>query len=134
MYITYDINTKRLVRIDTERMIFDEEYLETVERDISLDDDICLNMSTYKINDDGQFYVDEELVKEQRINVLRMKREPLLKAFDIYKSNLIVGAISLSDDEKQQVIDWYNLILNLDEEAINNPPTAISRYITKDFV
>jgi hypothetical protein len=129
MYITYDINTKRLVRIDTEKIILDKDSLAMIEKDITLDDDVCLNMSTYKINDDGQFYVDEELVEEQKLNELRAKREPLLKAFDIYKSNLIVGAISLPEEQKQEVITWYNEVLDLSEDAINNPPTVISKYL-----
>jgi hypothetical protein len=129
MYITYDINTKKIVRIDTEKMVLDDDNLETIERDILLDDDICLNISIYKVDNDGQFYVDAELVKERNVNELRIKREPLLKAFDIYKSNLIVGAISLSDEAKQQVINWYNLILDLNEGAINNPPDVISKYL-----
>ena len=129
MFITYDINTKRVVRIDTEKMIFNEDNLETIEKDITLDDDICLNMPTYKVDEENQLYVDEELVEEQKINILRAKREPLLKAFDIYKSNLIVGVISLPEEEKKVVIDWYNLILDLEEEAINNPPSIIQKYL-----
>lgn len=129
MYITYDVITRKLVRIDTERMVLDDDNLKTIERDISLDDDICLNMSTYKVDDDEQFYVDAELVEEQRINALRVKREPLLKAFDIYKSNLLVGALTLPEEEKKAVIDWYNLILDLNEDAINNPPSIIQRYL-----
>lgn len=129
MYITYNIVTRRLERIDDNLIDLGEENLKVIERDITFDDDICLNLSTYKVDDDEQFYVDTELVVEQQINALREKREPLLKAFDIYKSNLIVGAISLPEEEKKAVITWYNLILDLNEDAINNPPTVISKYL-----
>lgn len=129
MYITYNTITRKILRIDDNLIDLGEENLKIIERDITFDDDICLNMPTYKVDKDEQFYVDEELVVEQQINTLRVKREPLLKAFDIYKSNLIVGAIVLSDEEQQEIIDWYNLILDLDEDAINNPPQAISRYL-----
>lgn len=129
LYVTYNKDTRRLERVDDMEMIFTEDNLVTIEKDITFEDDICLNLSVYKVDDEENFYVDEELVKERQLDILRMKREPLLKAFDIYKSNLIVGAISLSDEEKQQVIDWYHLILDLDEEAINNPPDVILKYL-----
>lgn len=133
MYITYDINTRKIVRIDTEKMIFNEDNLKTLERDITLDDELCINMNTYKVDENEEFYIDEELVRERDLNTLRQKREPLLKAFDIYKSNLIVGAISLPEEEKKAVITWYNLILDLDEESINNPPNVISKYIVESL-
>lgn len=129
MYVTYDINTRKLIRIDDNLIVLDGENFKIVERDITFDDDICLNADVYKVDENEEFYIDEELVKERDLSTLRQKRESLLKAFDIYKSNLIVGAISLSDAEKQQVIDWYNFILDLDEEAINNPPDVISKYL-----
>lgn len=133
MYITYDINTRKIVRIDTEKMIFNEDNLKTLGRDITLDDELCINMNTYKVDENEEFYIDEELVRERDLNTLRQKREPLLKAFDIYKSNLIVGAISLPEEEKKAVITWYNLILDLDEESINNPPNVISKYIVESL-
>lgn len=129
LYITYNKSTRVVERIDDYEMLFDDDNLVTIEKDITFDDDICLNLSVYKVDDEENFYVDEELVKERQLNILRIKREPLLKAFDIYKSNLIVGAISLSENEKQEVITWYNSILDLDADAINNPPEIISKYI-----
>ena len=128
MYIIYNNDTRRIERIDTNAIIPDEGYT-MIEKDITLEDDICMKMDVYKVNENEECYVDEELVKEHNLNILRDKREPLLKAFDIYKSNLIVGAITLHEDEKQKVITWYNLILDLDEDAINNPPQVILRYL-----
>lgn len=128
LYVTYNKDTRRVERVDDTEMLFDDNLV-TIEKDITFDDDIILNLSVYKVDDDGNFYIDEELVKERDLNILRAKREPLLKAFDIYKSNLLVGAISLPEDEKQEVITWYNLILDLDADAISNPPEIISKYI-----
>lgn len=129
MYITYDINTRKLVRIDDVRIDLGEDNYKIIERNIKLEDDICKNMSLYKVDENEGFYVDDELVAEHELNKLRVKRESLLKAFDIYKSNLIVGAISLPEEEKKAVIAWYNLILGLDEESINNPPSIIQKYL-----
>lgn len=129
LYVTYNKDTRRVERIDDMEMIFNEDNLVTIEKDITFDDDICLNLGVYKVDTDNNFYIDEELVKDKELNTLRTKREPLLRAFDIYKSNLIVGVLILSEDEKQEVITWYNSILDLDADAINNPPEIISKYI-----
>lgn len=129
MYVTYDANTRRLERIDDNLIELENENLKIIECDITFDDDICINMDIYKVNDNNEFCIDDELVEEHKLNTLRAKREPLLKAFDIYKTNLIVGAISLPEEQKQEVIIWYNLILDLDEDAINNPPETILKYI-----
>lgn len=129
LYVTYNKDTRRLERVDDTEMVFDEDNLVTIEKDITFDDDIVLNLGVYKVDTDNNFILDKELVKERDLNVLRAKREPLLKAFDIYKSNLLVGAISLPENEKQEVITWYNSILDLDADAINNPPEIISKYI-----
>lgn len=129
MYITYDINTRKLVRIDDNLIDLGEENLKVIEKNITFEDDISRNMDIYKVDDNEELYIDDELVAERELNNLRAKREPLLKAFDIYKTNLIVGAISLAEDEKQEVIIWYNKVLDLDVDAINNPPKSISRYL-----
>jgi hypothetical protein len=129
MYITYNINTRKLIRIDDNLIDLGEENLKVIEKDITFEDDISRNMDIYKVNDNEEFYIDDELVAERELNNLRAKREPLLKAFDIYKTNLIVGAISLPENEKQEVITWYDKVLDLDVDAINNPPKSISRYL-----
>ena len=129
LYVTYNKTTREVERIDDMEMVFNDDNLVTIEKDITFDDDIVLNLGVYKVDTDNNFILDEELVKERDLNVLRAKREPLLRAFDIYKSNLLVGAISLPEDEKQEVITWYNLILDLDADAISNPPEVISKYI-----
>lgn len=127
-YITYDINTRTIVRADSNEILVQDENLKTLKVEDATDD-FLNKLSAYKVDDNGKFYVDEDLVKEYNLNILRDKREPLLKAFDIYKSNLIIGAISLPEEQKQEVITWYNLILDLDADAINNPPEVLSKYI-----
>lgn len=129
MYVTYDIYTRQIVRIDTELIDLGEENLKMVEMDITLDDDICTNMTTYKMDDEEQPYIDAELVEEVRKNKLREDREPLLQAFDTFKLNLVIEAISIPKDNKKDVIDWYNAILDLDEDAIKNPPKEVSKYL-----
>ena len=67
----------------------------------------------------------EEYEKEK----LRGKRYPLLHAWDILLNNVNFGAETLSEQERQELITWKQQILDLNEEAINNPPAKILRYL-----
>lgn len=127
-YVTYNTETRHIERIDNQLMVIEESNLKTFEIE-NIDKEVMANIYVYKVDDNEQFYLDEKSVNEYELDRLREKREPLLKAFDIYKSNLLIGAITLHEDEKQKVITWYNLILDLDADAINNPPEIISKYI-----
>lgn len=129
-YVTYNIDTRKIERIDNQDMYIDGSNLKTIMvEDENIDDDVFERLYIYKVDDNEQFYIDDTLIEEYELNILRGKRAPLLKAFDIYKSNLLVGALVISEEEQQEVITWYNLILDLDEEAINNPPEIILRYV-----
>lgn len=127
-YITYDIKTGIIIRADSNDILVQDKNLKTLEVD-DVNDDFLNELFTYKVDKNEKFYVDKDLVQNYHLNKLRTKREPLLKAFDIYKSNFIVGVLVISDEQSQEVNTWYNLILELDESAINNPPDVISRYI-----
>lgn len=71
-------------------------------------------------------YTEEELLENKKTE-FRLKREPLLVAFDIYKSNVSYGIEE--DINRESILKWYKAILDLDEEAINNPPSEIRRYM-----
>lgn len=75
----------------------------------------------------------EDIAKEkakaekQALSQKRAKRTPLLKAFDIYKSNVAYGLIV--DVEHNDIVAWYNDLLELEDRAFDNVPTAITRYL-----
>lgn len=64
-----------------------------------------------------------------KAKVLRVKREKLLEAFDIYKSNVNYGAITETEQEHEAIISWYHRILDLDEDAIDNVPEKVAQYL-----
>lgn len=64
---------------------------------------------------------------EEREARLRAMREPLLKAFDIYKSNVAYGIEN--DTNRDDILDWYSKALALDENALTNPPRQIKYYL-----
>lgn len=76
---------------------------------------------------DGNLIYDAEGAESKRLEKLRAKRKDLLVAFDKYKTNVLLGleeATALSDD----ISAWYRSILDLNEDAINNPPERIIYY------
>lgn len=84
---------------------------------------------------------DKEFVKnslssmseEDRLNTLRKEREKLFVGFNIYctmhNSNCIPQTYSTSDNEHSMIIEWYTKILDLDEEAIFNPPKQVKYFL-----
>jgi hypothetical protein len=128
LYISVDKETGYVTRIDSVRMTDSKVDVIEQDGDIQSGDVMDLMLCRYV---DGKFVKDENLEAEQNKNNLRTKRAPLLTAFDIYKSNLIVGAIEATEEEKAAVISWYKKILDLDEEAIENPPDLVKQYINE---
>ena len=62
-------------------------------------------------------------------NGIRQLRTPLLEAFDIYKSNVSYGVETETEEERVEIITWYQQLLNLDIEAIKNVPAKVQHYI-----
>ena len=61
--------------------------------------------------------------------VLRKERTRLFKAFDIYKSNVEYGVVPETQETHDLITNWYLACLELDYQAINNPPSEIIRYL-----
>lgn len=75
-------------------------------------------MTTLKLN--------KKALKEKE---LRAKRLPLLQAFDILKSNIYFGIDVITEEERHVLTEWYMAVLDLSEEAINNPPAKVAKYV-----
>lgn len=126
--IKYIESTGIIMRIESiDSGVMEESWsiVEVSKEDI---DKIIDEFWAYKFVD-GKFVKDGNLIKEHGLNLLRDKRTTLLSAFDIYKSNLIVGILNPTEEEKEEILNWYNRILDLDEDAINNVPSLISKYL-----
>ena len=61
--------------------------------------------------------------------ILRMERERLFRAFDIYKANVRYGVIGESDEEHTLITEWYRKALDLDTNAIRDYPIVLNRYL-----
>ena len=62
-------------------------------------------------------------------NELRSMRTPLLKAFDVYKSNVAYGVEFENEEQREEIINWYNSLLQLDESAFENVPERVRYYL-----
>ena len=78
-------------------------------------------------------YENEELIfddlksKDYDLNDLRAIRAPILQAFDIYKTNVIYGIEE--ETNKEEILLWYEDILDLKPEALENIPEQVKKYM-----
>ena len=63
------------------------------------------------------------------LTALRQLREPVLKAFDIYKSNVYYGVIGETAEEHDEIMAWYKDLCDLQPNAIKNVPEKIKKYM-----
>ena len=82
-------------------------------------------LSRKKITIDDLIHFDGENLKSAK----RSLREPLLKAFDIYKSNVNYGIEIETIEENSEIVYWYRKLLDLEESALENIPKKIARYL-----
>lgn len=62
-------------------------------------------------------------------NYYRSLRKPILTAFDVYKTNIMYGIDAETEQEHNDIVDWYKQVLDLKQEAIDNVPPKIKRYM-----
>lgn len=77
--------------------------------------------------EDGEFIFDEEKAADYSLNDLRAIRAPILQAFDIYKTNVIYGIEQ--ETNKEEILDWYQDVLDLKPEALENVPPQVQKYM-----
>ena len=63
------------------------------------------------------------------LEVKRRLRAPLLKAFDVYKTNVQYGIIEETEAEHSAIIAWYHDLLDLEDGALAEAPQAVVRYL-----
>lgn len=71
----------------------------------------------------------DKVGKTYKDTAIRQLREPLLKAFDIYKSNINYGVETETEEERNEIISWYKDLLDKKVSALENVPLKIQRYL-----
>ncbi|MCM1437797.1 MAG: hypothetical protein NC131_01105 [Roseburia sp.] len=81
--------------------------------------------------EDIQVYVPytEAELSEKQLNALRCERELLLIAFDKYKSNVEYGIEKESQIQHEDMIAWYEDLLDLEKSAFANIPQRVQYYL-----
>ena len=65
-----------------------------------------------------------------RANILRKEREKLFPAFNIYCAMDSQGILPKAyAQNRTMIVDWYRKILDLDSEAIFNPPEEVRYFL-----
>lgn len=62
-------------------------------------------------------------------DVKRRLRKQLLKAFDVYKTAVSYGTVEESGETKKYILDWYNSLLDLEENSMINVPNEIAKFL-----
>lgn len=65
----------------------------------------------------------------EELNHIRFLRKPLLKAFDVYKSNVYYGVVKETEAEHAAVLAWYKNLCDLKTEAVESVPAAVQKYL-----
>lgn len=69
-------------------------------------------------------------VDQRTLVLLRDQRSKLLSTFDTYNVNVTRGITLETQAQKEKIMKWYYLMLDLNEEAIQNPPEEIVYFIS----
>lgn len=83
----------------------------------------------YDQYEDIQVYVPYTV--EELKNQSRAKREKLLVAFDKYKSNVEYGIERETQTQHENMIAWYEDLLDLKDIAFENVPERVKYYLEK---
>ena len=109
--------------------VLDENGIEVTEEDLNqIGLTKCFDLENNCVVD----YDNTEDLERERKQELRRLREPLLVAFDKYKSNVNYGVEFETEEQRQKIIKWYNEIKNLNESYIikdENIPDRIKYYL-----
>lgn len=71
---------------------------------------------------------------EEAVNDLRLQRNKVFRAFDIYKTNVYYGIEAETDEQHEAVLEWYNSWLDITEgvSARSTPEIPVTpEYIEK---
>ncbi len=88
-----------------------------------------------KYVNDNEFIKDtlSSLNETDRLNTLRKEREKLFPAFNIYctikNANCLPTTYATSDTEHEEILERYSQILDLNAQAIFNPPLQIRYFL-----
>lgn len=65
----------------------------------------------------------------------RRIRSDLLNAFDIYKTNVLYGIETETDEEHREILTWYQLMLSLPEDIsiYRDAPRKIKHYLRQIY-
>lgn len=130
MKVKFEIQDNRIIGYQTFPITDDMIEIDNLPDDILSGEYGFNNNQIVKL---GYTSEKQKELNEEKLNNLRVLREPLLRAYDTYKINVLYGIENVStlsgENAKNEIDKWYKKILDLDEISINNPPEKIKYYL-----
>lgn len=112
----------QIIPLTDKTLIVDKDVLKQIK---PINGTKCFDLENNCVID----YDNTEDLEKERIEKLRRIREPLLVAFDKYKSNVNYGVEIETIEQREKIIAWYRLLLELNEFAFENIPDRIKYYL-----
>lgn len=115
-------------------LLDDKNYIRAIS-DTKLKDSVEIKLpkdfqygyqNCYRLEDKTLVY-DSEKEIEYRKSELRSIRSDILNGFDIYKINVYYGIEQ--DNNREQILIWYQDLLDLKENAFENIPEQVKKYM-----
>lgn len=128
IYIYNIKNNSMMVYKDTNPYIPQENEYYITEKQFNDLESNRDKVITATLNDDSTLtfeFVEIPLTEEQILNQLRVKRKPLLEAFDLWEKAVLRGR----EEDDASIMLWYYDLLNLVESAFENIPDRIKYYL-----
>lgn len=125
MKINLLLNEKNVVvGFQTSPLIEDETLFDVEVESIYLGYSYVKNGVFYSNKQQAIKEIDEKM-KEEKLDFLRLKRKPLLEAFDKWEKAVLRGR----EEDSVSVMNWYKAILDLNEIDMDFYPDVIAYYL-----
>lgn len=125
MKINLLLNEKNIVvGFQTSPLIEDETLFDVEVESIYLGYSYVKNGVFYSNKQQAIKEIDEKM-KEEKLDFLRLKRKPLLEAFDKWEKAVLRGR----EEDSVSVMNWYKAILDLNEIDMDFYPDVIAYYL-----
>lgn len=84
------------------------------------------HQNCYRLENNALVYDSTREINYKK-SELRAERTVILNAFDIYKINVYYGIEQ--DDNREEILIWYQDLLDLKESAFENIPEQVKKYM-----
>lgn len=128
MKVKFNIENNRIVGYQTFPIVEDMIEVEDIPNDVCNGEYNLVNGVITKVGYTSEM---QEKINEEKLNEKRFAREPLLKAFDKYRSAVSYGIVIETEEEHQTILTWYSQLLDIETANITKKavPAKVAYYL-----